>query len=38
MVDKGDDDKFRGLESNQKFLSKCVVGLICMWDLLVCIS
>jgi len=23
MVDKGDDEKFRGLESSQKFFSKC---------------
>jgi hypothetical protein len=38
MVDKGDDEKFRGLESDEKFFSKCVFGLICMWVLLVCIS
>ncbi len=33
MVDKGDDEKFRGFESNQKKFSKCVFGLICMWVL-----
>jgi hypothetical protein len=30
MVDKGDDEKFKGLESGHKFFSKCVFGLICM--------
>ncbi len=24
MVDKGDDEKFRGLKNNQKSFSKCV--------------
>jgi hypothetical protein len=24
MVDKGDDEKFRGIENGQKFFSKCV--------------
>jgi hypothetical protein len=38
MVDKGDDGKFRGLKNNQKFFSKYVFGLICMWVLLVYIS
>jgi len=38
MVDKGDDEKFRGLENDQKFFSMSVVGLICMWVLLACIS
>jgi hypothetical protein len=37
MVDKGDDEKFRGLESDQKF-SQSVFELICMWVLLACIS
>jgi hypothetical protein len=38
MVDKGDDEKFRGFESGQKLFSKCVFGLIFMWVLLACIS
>jgi len=38
MVDEGDDEKFRGLESGQKLFSKCVFGLICIWVLLACIS
>jgi hypothetical protein len=29
MVDKGDDEKFRGLESGQKFFSKCVWVDVC---------
>jgi hypothetical protein len=38
MVDKGDDEKFRSFESGQKFFSKCMFGLICMWVSLACIS
>jgi hypothetical protein len=38
MVDEGDDEKFRGLESNHKLFSKCVFGFICIWVLLACIS
>ncbi len=38
MVDKRDDEKFKGLENGQKFFSKYVFGLICMWVLLACIS
>jgi hypothetical protein len=38
MVDKRNDEKFRGLESSHKIFSKCVVGSICMWVLLACIS
>jgi len=38
MVDKGDDEKFRRIESSQKFFSMCVVWLIYMWVLLAYIS
>jgi hypothetical protein len=38
MVDKGNDEKFKGFKNGHIFFSKCVVGLICMWVLLACIS
>ncbi len=38
MVDEGDDEKFRGLESGQKLFSKCVFRFICIWVLLAYIS
>jgi hypothetical protein len=38
MINEGDDEKFKGLESGHKFFSKCVFGLICIWVLLACIS
>jgi hypothetical protein len=38
MVEEGDDETFRGLESGHKLFSKCVFGLICIWFLLACIS
>jgi hypothetical protein len=38
MVDKGDDEKFKGFKSGHKYFSTCVVWLICMWVLLACIS
>jgi hypothetical protein len=30
MVDEGDDEKFRGLDSSQKLFSKCVFELTCI--------
>jgi hypothetical protein len=38
MVDKGDDEKFRGLGNGHNLFSNCVFGFICMWVLLACIS
>jgi hypothetical protein len=38
MVNKGDDEKFKGLENGHNFFSNSVVGLICTWVLLTCIS
>jgi hypothetical protein len=38
MVDEGDDEKFRGFESDQELFTKCVFGFICIWVLLACIS
>jgi hypothetical protein len=38
MVDKGDDEKFRGLESNQNSSQSVFFGLIYVRVLLACIS